>query len=381
MDVRAGPPADETLDGTSRRILLEVLRRGPVSRAELARRLDLSTASLTRLTKPMVALGLLVEGAAEPPSGSGRPSRPLDVAARRSLFLGVKLVGGAVFAVVTDVRGAVLAHRHRTLDDHTVDAVLAEVGLVTAELRRAYPGVVAAGVAVGGAVDPTGRVRAVPALDWTDVDLGGRLEDGSGLPTVVVNDAFAFVQAEHWFGVGRGADPFLVVTVGFGVGCFVVVHDLLLSGRHGLAGAVLHLPIDPDGPRCPDGHRGCPEVTLTTHALLAAVGRAVGHRVTEDQLRRLVAADDPATLRVLGRWGRTLGRLVAVGANLVDPERVVVSGEAADLVGAVRPEFDAGLAELRRPGSTDEVAVTPLEFYSWARGAAVAAVQRWVLGS
>lgn len=89
----SAPPIDDALAGTGRQLAREVLIHGPISRADLGRRLGLSQASLTRLSKPFLDQGLFVDGPENPERSVGRPARPLDVLVDSQRFLGIKLTG------------------------------------------------------------------------------------------------------------------------------------------------------------------------------------------------------------------------------------------------------------------------------------------------
>jgi len=101
---------------SARELVREVLIHGPVARAELGRRLRLSPASLTRLSKPLLDSGLFVEGAVEAAGAVGRPVRPLDVRVDGHRFVGIKLTGDQAFGVLTDLRARTLASVDVDLD-------------------------------------------------------------------------------------------------------------------------------------------------------------------------------------------------------------------------------------------------------------------------
>ncbi|NAZ77466.1 MarR family transcriptional regulator, partial [Kineococcus sp. T13] len=123
----AAPVAWTPLTGAAHSIALEVLLDGPLPRSELARRLELSAGSLTRLSRPLLDSGLLVEttGAYDPTSG--RPTRPLDVDERSHRFVGVKLTARTAHAVLTSLRATVLASAEAPLEDTSPAAAAAAV--------------------------------------------------------------------------------------------------------------------------------------------------------------------------------------------------------------------------------------------------------------
>jgi predicted NBD/HSP70 family sugar kinase len=386
---RVGSVAQETplaggwaaLDGSQQRVAVEVLRHGPLPRAELARRLGLSAGSLTRLTRPLVDLGLLVEGSSDVHARTGRPSLPLDVPPTAQRFVGMKITGDMLFGVVTDIRATVLAERTVPLTAADPDAVVATAAQVVAHLRADHPDVAGIGIGIGGRVVGRADVTRAHFLGWREtVPLAAWLRELTELPTAVENDVRALTVAEHWFGAGRGLRSLAVVTIGVGVGCGIVVHDRLVEGAHGGGGWVGHRPLA-GWVLCTEGHRGCAEALLTSGAITASVGQALGRPVSYDEVLDLARSGQPAARRVAEDAGRALGLLVADVANLVDPELVILTGDGIGVVEIARPHLDAALAESRDPDAPRlRVDVRPFPFTEWARGAAAVAVQAHVLG-
>jgi predicted NBD/HSP70 family sugar kinase len=244
-----------------------------------------------------VDAGLLVEGG--PENGrkdgpehprTGRPSLPLDVGPSEHRFIGVKITGDALFAVVTDLRATVLAEHTRPLPGTDPAAVVGAVADVTRLLRADHPGVVGLGVGIGGFVIERRDVARAPFLGWYErVPLADRLVEATGLPAVVDNDVRALTAAEHWFGAGRGLQSLLVITIGAGVGCGIVVHDLVVEGAHGGGGSIGHRPVV-SSVVCEDGHRGCAQGLVSSRAVSGAVAQALGRPVTYSEALRLAAA-------------------------------------------------------------------------------------------
>lgn len=362
------------LGGSHQRVAVEVLRHGPLPRADLARRLGLSAGSLTRLTRPLLDAGLLVEGTTAVHVRTGRPSLPLDVRPSPHRLIGVKITGDELFGVVTDLRAAVLGTGNRRLPARSPAAVISAVADLVATLRDGRPGVVGVGVGVGGLVTARRHVVVAPFLGWRDVPLAALVAEATGLPTVVENDVRALTAAEHWFGAGRGLHSFALVTIGAGVGAGIVVHDRLVEGAHGAGGAVGHHRVGGGGV-CAQGHRGCAHGVLSSTAIVGRIGAALGRRIDYAQALELARDGVPAARTVVAEAGRALGRIVADLA-VFDPELVILSGDGVDLVGPARAELDAELAEHREPGvAAPRIVVRPFPFTDWARGAAAVAVQ------
>ncbi|WP_432507004.1 ROK family protein [Kineococcus arenarius] len=370
------------LTGPAHDIALEVLLDGPLPRSELARRLDLSAGSLTRLSRPLLDSGLLVETAGAYDPVSGRPTRPLDVEEGTHCFVGVKLTADTAYAVLTTLRANVLAELETPLPDPSPAGCTAAVGdLVRALTARADAPVRAVGVSLGGRVSPDGEVLSARYLGWEGVPFGRLLEGELGLPVVVDNDVLSLTRAEQWFGTARRCGHFALLVVGTGVGYGLVVHEQVLDRPDAGVGLLGHFPLDPAGPLCPDGHTGCAEAMLTRGAVEARASAALRRLVGFEEVLDLAAAGDVLARRVVDDSARALGVLVAAIGNLTMPEKVLVSGENARLAEVGAAALREGIRAHRSPHASElDVDVQHTGFPEWARGAAVTAIRTFVLG-
>jgi len=367
------------VSASARELAREVLIHGPISRAELGRRLGLSPASLTRLSKPFLDRGWFIEASETVQGATGRPATPLDVQVDSRRFVGVKLTGESAFGVITDLRAGALDQGERRLVTHDIDAVVAAVVDLVAGLRDGDGDgaeVSGLGVSIGGNVADQRIVTRAPFLGWRDVPLAERLERELGMPVTVENDVTALTTAEQWFGAVRGRPAFAVVTIGAGVGYGLVVHDRVITTPDSGLGLGGHLPLDPSGPLCGDGHRGCSTAMLSIPSITAQLGIALGHGVDYEEVLRLAREGHPLAVSVTTAAGRALGRMMAGIANIAMVDTIVLSGEGVGLWNVVGDVALAALAEDRDPEATPvEVHVDDAGFVSWARGAAAVAIQ------
>ena len=367
--------------GASRSVALQVLINGPISRSDIARKLDLSAGSLTRLSTPLIESGLLVEVEERTDGRAGRPSKPLDIVPESQHFLGMKLTADAVLGVLTDLRANILESRSVELSTRDPESVVALIAQLANELASSVASVTALGVGIGALVSDHTTVRSAPFLGWSDVPLGALLEAATGLPTVIENDVVAFTESEHWFGAGRGLKGFAVLTLGAGIGYGLVAHDEIVLDDDSGIGLVGHWPLDPFGPLCPAGHRGCARSVLTQSAVANAVSVALDQSVSYEEALDLAEGGEPAARRVVDDAGRGLGRMIAAIANLTAPERIVLGGEGVRLVEVAGPAIQEGISADRDPRArTIDIVTTPGDNSEWCRGAAVIAIQRYVLG-
>lgn len=210
-------------------------------------------------------------------------------------------------------------------------------------LGEAQP--VAIGVSFGGPVDAaTGTVRLshhVPG--WENIPLAGLLQAEFGVPAGVDNDANVAALGEHRFGAGQGLEHLMYITVSTGVGGGWVLNGQPWRGAGGMAGEIGHTVVDPQGPVCLCGKRGCVE-RLASGPYMAQDAR---HRLQVQPasgmvLRELVgndldaitglvisqaaAAGDQLAIDLLDRSAWALGTGIGNAANLVNPQRFVLGG-------------------------------------------------------
>jgi glucokinase len=187
-------------------------------------------------------------------------SRRPPAAPDRRLLAGVDVGGTKVLGVALRADDpATIVAEARLGTPHTEDGLLDAMADVVRQVEgKADEPVTAVGVGIAGLVDRTGRLRTSPNLPGRrDVDVGVELERRLGLPIRVDNDATCAAWGEYLAGAARGADDVLLVTLGTGIGGGLIADGELVRGAHGFGGEVGHMVVDPQGPRCPCGRRGC----------------------------------------------------------------------------------------------------------------------------
>jgi predicted NBD/HSP70 family sugar kinase len=253
--------------------------------------------------------------------------------------------------------------------------------LIAAPKQQPVAEVHGLGITISGDIDrQTGVVHHSPFLNWHGVPLAHLVESATGMPTLIENDVRALTVAEQWFGAGAGISAFALVTVGTGIGCGISLDGHVVSGAHGVAGEVGHLPVGGMDRTCTCGNTGCVEAVASTQAIVEQARQATGNnRLTMEEGVRLARDGDPAVRAVFTRAGHALGLALASVANLIGPERIIISGEGVasyDLFAEqIRTSF---VAQAFGAAADCEVIVRPLEFEEWARGGAAIAAQSLV---
>jgi predicted NBD/HSP70 family sugar kinase len=362
------------LHDAQRGVLLEVLVHGSRSRAELTRRTGMSRASLSRLSRDLVELGVVTEGAAEVRSGRGRPSETLHVRQDAAQFAGIKLTGDALYAAVVDLTARVIDTVEYPLPSREVDDVVELIGTVMEDLRQTHSRIAAVGVCLAGdVVGDDGRRTIVGShfLGWENIPLADLVSRRTRLPTEIGNDVQSLTAAHHWFGAGRGATSLALIGLGAGIGAGVVVGHELIRGARGHPGKVGHMRVSDTGPQCDRGHTGCVSAFVT----IPAVERHAGDRPFHDVLIEARQGEKIA-LRAVNDAIRALGVVIGNLVCIADVEKIIVTGE-----GLAIAQFDEALLETSISAALDPAAEAPLielhpfKFADYAWAAAVSAIR------
>lgn len=330
-------------------VLNHVHRDGALTRAELTQRLHLSRSTVGALVGDLAQLGLVEEVV---PSGGERVGRPSHLVAPRSegpYAVGVDIDIAHVTVAAIGLGGMISARDVvPTGPEPTRPDQL--VGLIAEALPRLRdmvptPGrVCGVGVSVPGTVDlVTGRVAVAPNLGWEDVQLGAMLGEAlpPGVPVVVGNDADLAVLAEHQRGNARDCDDVVFLIGRIGVGAGIIIGGVPVRGRDGHAGEIGHNMIDPTGPPCHCGKRGCIEAFLGENALLELAGRPLPR--TDANVAALFkdARDgEPGAVHAIESAAEPLGRAIASLLNTLNPECVLLGGSMGEVLELARPEVE-----------------------------------------
>lgn len=210
----------------------------------------------------------------------------------------------------------------RTLEA-LLDKVLADEG---------HPALAGVGVGCGGPMEwPSAEVSPLNMPAWRAFPLRARLQARyPGLPVRVHNDAICVAIGEHWRGAGRGRDNVMGMVVSTGVGGGLVLGGRLIDGASGNAGHIGHVVVDPEGPDCECGGRGCLEAIARGPGLVAWA-HAQGWRPGDPGVTGVTLAEDarrghPIACAAMDRAGRALGIAIASATHLCDLEVVAVGG-------------------------------------------------------
>jgi fructokinase len=246
----------------------------------------------------------------------------------RELSVGVDLGGTKIEGVVLDrERRVVVRRRVATESERGYEHIVERVGAVADELLAAAPGCERIGVGTPGAVSArTGRMKNCNTVCLNDRDLPGDLERRIGRTVRVENDANCFALAEALLGAGKGADLVFGVILGTGVGGGIVSGGRLHRGPQLIAGEWGHHAIDPAGPPCYCGQRGCVERYLAGPALEEQFRAASGERASATEIVARARGGEAVAARLFESFLDRFGRALANVVSILDPDVIVLGG-------------------------------------------------------
>lgn len=328
---------DSALGTPSGRIVRMLTERGAMSAARLSRLTGLAKSTVSAAVAELRRSGMVLEAGNESVGGVGRPATALTLNPGAGTCIGILIGQTEIQVIVADVAHTVLADKITVQEDGYTPATATEV--IRRLVAEAYEsqwqslsGLLGVGVAMGGPVNPVnGKVlRAGGMPDWAGVDikelLGPLFE---GVPIFCDNESNCSAIAEMTWGAARGHDDFVVYTLDLGVGGAIVSGGRVLRGVAGGAGEFGHVVVDPNGPLCRCGNRGCIEVYASFRGLLTEAEANFERSLRITDVVEMALGGDDYCRSLIERAGEAGGYGLGLIGSVFNPPLVVVSGRLA----------------------------------------------------
>jgi len=258
------------------------------------------------------------------------------------LLLGIDLGGTSVKLGVANGAGSPCARATiATVPARGSDDAIARIAQAARALIEQTGSVTACGIGVPGELDASKRhlIRANHFPGWTNVAIAQALAAHLRIPVALENDANCAAWGEFRVGIGRGARSLACFTLGTGVGGGLVIDGRLWGGANGAAGAFGHIVVDPDGPPCRCGQRGCVEQYASATAVAARYGRGSARDAFD-----AAARGEPDAVAVVDWACDGLAAGVATVIHIVQPDVVVLGGGMAAAGTVMLERVRAGVA-------------------------------------
>lgn len=361
----------------NRSIILNVIKQeGEISRVAIANLTGLSQATLSGITNQLINEELVYEKSTGDSTGGRRPII-LALNPRGGFVIGIKLMEGHAVGALTDLNATVLQRDTVDLaDKHVETSVVMLVELVNRLIANSgvpHKKLMGVGIGLAGVVDFTrGIVRQNPFFGWKNTPLRDLLQSRINVPVYIDNDVNTLTLSEKWLNPAQPEEDFILITIGRGVGMGIVIDGHIYRGKGGGAGEFGHIVVDPNGPQCTCGKRGCLESMVSDGALVAEASRAVAPDVADlDDLIKRSSGGNAKARELLTRAGTLLGQQIANLVNLFDPKLIIISGEGIRMGEAFFSAVRTAFHEYVMPGLAED---TEIRVNSWGDGI-------WALGA
>ncbi|MBO0608556.1 ROK family transcriptional regulator [Myceligenerans salitolerans] len=346
------------------RIVDAVKRYGGLTQVELAAATGVSTATVSTIVRELLAAGVVETHST---SRSGRRATRVTMARQLGLVAGVQVGPRALRVALSDLALDVVADQFLPLPpDHRVDTTLDRAALLVMDLLDQVGAdveeLLALGLALPAPVEAaTAELTVRGAMrGWEDAELAPVLSRRISRPVHGDKDANLGAIAEHDLGAARGLRDVVYVRIGHTTSAGLLIGGHVHRGRAGTAGEIGHVQVDPAGPVCRCGNRGCLDTVVSAPALLGMLRASHGDLTVHDLLSH--AADgDPGCRRILADAGRAVGQAVGDLVTALGPESVVVGGELAAAGGVLLDPLREAVTARAVPTVRGAVPVVPGE--------------------
>jgi predicted NBD/HSP70 family sugar kinase len=320
--------SSEFVRDINRRIVLNLIRtRKPISRADLARLSGLQRSTISLIVEDLVNEHWVIEG---PTGRLPRGRRPTFLRLNDDrVIIGVDLRPGETTIALANVNGKFTSQEviaTPTDAQAGVDVLVRRTQALVRSLKEKK--VEGIGVSLPGRFT-AGHLVFAPNLKWRDLDIRGPISRATGIDVELENAANACVLAAIWFDGMESCRNLVVVTVSEGIGAGILINGQLARGLNGMAGEFGHVPLDPDGPRCGCGSRGCWEVFGSNRAALRYYHESTSNAggLSFPDLLSLADQGNTRAARALEKMAHYLGRGMRMIVAGLAPERIILIGD------------------------------------------------------
>jgi predicted NBD/HSP70 family sugar kinase len=340
--------SSEVVRDINRGIVLNLIRtRQPISRADLARLSGLQRSTISLIVEQLIREQWVREG---PTGRLPRGRRPTFLRLNDDrVIIGVDVRPTQTIVALADANGKFTSQEVMPTPQEPKQAIAA----ITESIKRiagACKGkmIEGVGVTLPGRYDhSTGRLVFAPNLKWRDVDLHTPISKATGFDVELENAANACVLAAVWFDHLEACRNVVVVTVSEGIGAGIYANGQLVRGLNGMAGEFGHVPLDPNGPVCNCGSKGCWEVFASNRAAQRYYSESGPGADEMSFVDLLVRADhgDTRAAKAIDKMAHSLGRGMRMIVASVAPERIIVVGDLTRSWQRFGPVIEAEVAD------------------------------------
>ncbi|MFJ7848890.1 ROK family protein [Peribacillus sp. NPDC097206] len=313
-------------------ILETILKRAPISRADISQHLGLTKGTVSSLVNELLEANLCIESGPGESSGGRRPVLLL-FQEKAGYSIGIDLGVNYMLGILTDLNGDIIGEISRNTNNanyqETFDRMKEMIQSLIKTAPESYYGVVGIGIGIPGIVNNKGEILLAPNLGWKNVGLKKDMEEEFGLPVIIENEANAGAYGEKKFGAGKGHEHLVYVSAGMGIGVGIILQNELYRGANGFSGEMGHMIIDVHGKPCKCGSKGCWELYASEKALIERASSLF--QLEETTLESLVdqASHNEGIRDLFKEIGQYLGIGISNISNTFNPQQIIIGNRLA----------------------------------------------------
>lgn len=304
-------------------VLYELWQNSPISRTALAEKTGLNKATITLIANELIETGIAIPcGSIK--NGVGRSRNLLSFNENYGLCGGVLFRASSMRVVIGNMNAKILWEY--TLDVSPTDSPMETLTIIGNKLEEGFKAcesfsknIIGIGVGTGSLLTPGNeRIYAIHSINWRDIPVVEYLKSRFHIPIVADTASNNAMMAEKYLGIARDVNNAIYLSVGYGIGAGLLLNNKLFHGAGGFAGDIGHMVVEPNGPVCACGKRGCWEVVASS----IATGKSFR------EMAELADKGDVETIAALTQLGRALGKGIANLINVLNPELVIIGGRS-----------------------------------------------------
>jgi len=329
--------------------ILEIIYREPsISRERIAQKTGLGASIIYRHVKELKNRRIIGESGQRESEG-GRRTELLSINPKGGYLIGASIRKDKLICVLSDLSGKILQSMSEELE--TVDKVRSIVSQLSKGINKIIKNggfslsqIYGVGVGTPGVLDVDRKIGIanIHVNDWRNIPIKEMIQTEINLPVFLENNNNLTALAENRFGQGKGISSFLALDISFGIGMGVFLDGHPYIGTQGRAGEVGHIQLDPDGPFCTCGNRGCLESLVSIPSLVRQAKEAISQGVVSEivqlannnidnieieMIYEAMHKHDKLAINLMQKAADNIGLVIGNIVNLLNPEIIILGGE------------------------------------------------------
>lgn len=370
----------------NRKLVYQTIKqRRNTSRVEVAKLLHLNKNTVNSIVDEMLANQFIQEFGPQITNNAGRKPIKIGFNAKRKWSIGVQLTSTDIYWAVADLYAKPLASFSTPLESTSPNQVAAMLlsGIKQISAQFDLSCCIGMGIGIPGLIEGgLGKIIYSSHLGWNHVDLLSILKTQINLPIQIDHSVKLASLGELWYGAGQGLDHFIYCNFGNGVGCSLILNGALVRGATNAAGELGHIVVDPSGPLCSCGNKGCLEACINLPSMLKRIGQSMkkpAKRITLDWVLKELAANNEIVTQEFKRAGQYIGQALSYVTNLLNPKLIICDGPLMRASSFLFPIIEEKLKRQCLADNTRQLILSKSELFPLTSciGAAASIIQTW----